>query len=134
MTIVIVGGGIAGLTAAWQLVRSGVDPTSVTVLEASPRVGGKLARAEVAGHLVDVGAAFDGAVAGLDRPSVAEVVPDFEGRVDGFTWQVRVAPFHGAETAHHGMQLYRIDITVAWGDPGHSRDLTLSTLRLGALP
>ena len=56
MTIVIVGGGIAGLTAAWQLVRSGVGPTSVTVLEASPRVGGKLARAEVAGHLVDVGA------------------------------------------------------------------------------
>ncbi|MCA1783476.1 MAG: protoporphyrinogen oxidase [Intrasporangiaceae bacterium] len=56
MSTVIVGAGIAGLTAAWQLVLSGEDPASVTVLESADRVGGKLARAEVAGHLVDVGA------------------------------------------------------------------------------
>lgn len=56
MSTVIVGAGIAGLTAAWQLLMSGEDPGSVTVLEAADQVGGKLARAEIAGHLVDVGA------------------------------------------------------------------------------
>jgi protoporphyrinogen oxidase len=50
---VIVGGGIAGLAAAYCLRDSGA---SVTVLEASPAIGGKLAVAEVAGHQVDVGA------------------------------------------------------------------------------
>jgi protoporphyrinogen/coproporphyrinogen III oxidase len=50
---VVVGGGIAGLAAAWVLADRGAD---VTVLEASPRVGGKLRLAEVAGVAVDVGA------------------------------------------------------------------------------
>lgn len=56
MSVLVVGGGIAGLTAAWHLVSTGTPGPDITVLEASPRVGGKLARAEVAGHLVDVGA------------------------------------------------------------------------------
>jgi oxygen-dependent protoporphyrinogen oxidase len=51
---VVVGGGIAGLAAAESLSRSG--QARVTVLEAAPRVGGKLARAQVAGMTVDVGA------------------------------------------------------------------------------
>ena len=49
----MVGGGIAGLTAARDLVAAGHD---VLVLESSPRVGGKLRRDEVAGVTVDVGA------------------------------------------------------------------------------
>jgi len=56
MSTVIVGAGITGLTAAWHLLRSGEDPGAITVLEGADRVGGKLARAEVAGQLVDVGA------------------------------------------------------------------------------
>jgi protoporphyrinogen/coproporphyrinogen III oxidase len=52
-TVVIVGGGIAGLAAAYFL-RD--EPASVTVLEGSPRVGGKLAVSEVAGIAVDEGA------------------------------------------------------------------------------
>jgi oxygen-dependent protoporphyrinogen oxidase len=56
MATVIVGAGIAGLTAAWQLITGGTDPGEVVVLEGSDRVGGKLARAEVGGHLIDVGA------------------------------------------------------------------------------
>jgi oxygen-dependent protoporphyrinogen oxidase len=51
--IVIVGGGIAGLAAAMFLRDSGAD---VTVLESSPRIGGKLAVSDVAGIPVDSGA------------------------------------------------------------------------------
>jgi oxygen-dependent protoporphyrinogen oxidase len=51
--VVIVGGGIAGLAAAFFL-RG--EPVRVTVLEGSPRLGGKLAVSEVAGVAVDEGA------------------------------------------------------------------------------
>ena len=49
----VVGGGIAGLTAARDLAATGAE---VLVLEGSPRTGGKLRRAPVAGVTVDVGA------------------------------------------------------------------------------
>ena len=51
--VVIVGGGIAGLAAAFFL-RD--EPVRVTVLEGSSRLGGKLAVSEVAGVAVDEGA------------------------------------------------------------------------------
>ena len=50
---VVVGGGLAGLVAGCDLVEAG---RRVTVLEASPRVGGKLLLGEVAGVEVDLGA------------------------------------------------------------------------------
>lgn len=50
--IAIVGGGIAGLAAAYFL----RDEATVTVLESSPRLGGKLEVSEVAGISVDAGA------------------------------------------------------------------------------
>lgn len=53
--VVVVGGGISGVAAAAALRRDRPD-LQVTVLEASPRLGGKLALAEVAGITVDVGA------------------------------------------------------------------------------
>ncbi len=51
--VVVVGGGVAGLVAARDLAATGRD---VLVLEGSPRIGGKLRSAEVAGLTVDVGA------------------------------------------------------------------------------
>ena len=51
--VVIVGGGIAGLAAAFFLRDS---PVRVTVLEGSPRLGGKLCVSEIAGVAVDEGA------------------------------------------------------------------------------
>ena len=51
--VVIVGGGIAGLAAAFFLRDEAVR---VTVLEGSPRLGGKLSVSEIAGLAVDEGA------------------------------------------------------------------------------
>jgi oxygen-dependent protoporphyrinogen oxidase len=51
--VAIIGGGIAGLAAAYALRGAGV---AVTVLEGSPRLGGKLAVSPVAGIEVDAGA------------------------------------------------------------------------------
>ncbi|POM22938.1 Protoporphyrinogen oxidase [Actinomadura rubteroloni] len=51
--VAVVGGGIAGLAAARSLAARGVR---VTVLEGSPRVGGKLRISEIAGLSVDEGA------------------------------------------------------------------------------
>ncbi|MFE3453866.1 protoporphyrinogen oxidase [Nonomuraea sp. NPDC059194] len=54
--VVIVGGGISGLAAAWFLRQGGGERVRVTVLEGAPRVGGKLHASEVAGVSVDEGA------------------------------------------------------------------------------
>lgn len=51
--VAVVGGGISGLTAAFFLRGRGAE---VTVLEGSPRLGGKLAVSEVAGVAMDEGA------------------------------------------------------------------------------
>ncbi|OKK22662.1 protoporphyrinogen oxidase [Streptomyces sp. CB00455] len=51
--VVVIGGGIAGLAAAHRLLAGGVR---VTLLEAGPRLGGKLLAGELAGAPVDLGA------------------------------------------------------------------------------
>src|SRR5712671_4507019 len=51
--VVIVGGGISGLAAAFSLRDAAVR---VTVLEGSPRLGGKLSLSEIAGDAVEAGA------------------------------------------------------------------------------
>jgi oxygen-dependent protoporphyrinogen oxidase len=52
--VVVIGGGISGLAAAWRLSRTA--GTEVIVLEGSAQVGGKLRVGEVGGLAVDVGA------------------------------------------------------------------------------
>jgi oxygen-dependent protoporphyrinogen oxidase len=52
--VVVIGGGVAGLAAADRLLRSG-GASEVTVLEAGPRVGGKIASVEVGGLRVEAG-------------------------------------------------------------------------------
>ena len=56
--VVVVGGGIAGLTAARQLVKAG---KSVVVLEARDRVGGRVLNHTLAnGSIIESGGAFVG--------------------------------------------------------------------------
>ncbi|MYS07129.1 protoporphyrinogen oxidase, partial [Streptomyces sp. SID6041] len=52
-SVVVAGGGIAGLAAAHRLALAG---HRVTLLEAGPRLGGKLLAGEIAGAPVDLGA------------------------------------------------------------------------------
>src|ERR1700751_3160404 len=57
--VVVVGGGISGLAAAWELSGSAALPSDqpeIVVLEGSDRFGGALRSDELAGRVVDMGA------------------------------------------------------------------------------
>lgn len=75
--VVVVGAGISGLAAAWFLSKDG--RATVTVLEASDEVGGKLRVQEIGGVQVDVGAeamlATRAEAVNLCRELGLEVVP-----------------------------------------------------------
>ncbi len=51
----VIGGGISGLSAAWALRQADPDAT-ITLLEGSPVLGGKIASAQIAGVILDTGA------------------------------------------------------------------------------
>lgn len=55
LRVVVVGGGIAGLAAAYELGQR-LPAAEILLLEGSRQIGGKLRIAELAGHPVDVGA------------------------------------------------------------------------------
>lgn len=75
--VVVVGAGISGLAAAWFLSKD--NRAKVTVLEASPEVGGKLRVRDIGGIQVDVGAeamlATRAEAVNLCRDLGLEVVP-----------------------------------------------------------
>lgn len=54
--VCVIGGGIAGLSAAHAVLANAETPVTVTVLEASSQVGGKLRVGEIAGIRIDDGA------------------------------------------------------------------------------
>ncbi|REF38182.1 protoporphyrinogen oxidase [Thermasporomyces composti] len=54
--VVVVGGGITGVSAAWFLRQAGGDDLAITLVEASARLGGKLQTVEVGDVPVDTGA------------------------------------------------------------------------------
>jgi protoporphyrinogen/coproporphyrinogen III oxidase len=56
--VVVVGGGISGLAAAWELTGGATarpDAPAITLLEASPQLGGPLQSDELGGRVVDLG-------------------------------------------------------------------------------
>jgi oxygen-dependent protoporphyrinogen oxidase len=73
-SIVVVGGGIAGLSAAWELsggaAGPGDDTPRIELVDASERLGGALATTEFAGRTLDLGA--DGFLA--RRPEAVTLV------------------------------------------------------------
>lgn len=55
-TVAVIGGGIAGLSAAWSLVSDRQADADIIVYESSPSVGGKLRLNEIEGLSLDAGA------------------------------------------------------------------------------
>ena len=84
-SVAVIGGGVAGLTAARRLASLGHD---VTLLEAGPRLGGQLRTEVVAGRAVDVGAE----ALHLADPNLAGLVlelgltGELVRSAPGFTW------------------------------------------------
>ena len=75
-SIVIVGGGISGLSAAWELTGGEAGPNGSTprveIIEASDRIGGSLAATQFAGRTIDLGA--DGFLA--RRPEAVQLAKE----------------------------------------------------------
>lgn len=68
--VVVIGGGIAGLVAALECAKIGMQ---VTLVEASTVLGGTIRGAELAGHMLDVGAQGFGTRDGIVRELVDEL-------------------------------------------------------------
>jgi protoporphyrinogen/coproporphyrinogen III oxidase len=77
-SVVVVGGGISGLAAAWELTGGAEGPSETTprveVIEASERVGGTLATTAFAGRTIDLGA--DGFLA--RRPEAVTLIHELD--------------------------------------------------------
>ncbi len=71
--VVVIGGGIAGLVAAWECVKVGM---SVTLVEASDRLGGMIGSTRLAGLDLETGVTCWSTRGGAVRKLVAEVLPD----------------------------------------------------------
>ncbi len=75
-SVVIIGGGISGLCAAWELSGGAGGPSDdaprIEIIEASPRFGGAIATTEFAGRTIDLGA--DGFLA--RRPEATSLVSE----------------------------------------------------------
>lgn len=71
--VVVIGGGIAGLVAAWECVKVGM---SVTLVEASDRLGGTVGSARLAGLDLETGVTCWSTRGGAVRRLVDEVLPE----------------------------------------------------------
>jgi protoporphyrinogen/coproporphyrinogen III oxidase len=96
-SIVVVGGGLSGLAAAWELSGAARGPDDATprieVIEASSRVGGSLATTTFAGRTIDLGA--DGFLA--RRPEAVALVDEL-----GLSDELEAIGAHGAYLWAHG--------------------------------
>ena len=94
MTVLVVGGGISGLVAAYELGRAGVP---VTLVEASPRLGGKVGTEHIEGYVVERGP--DSFLVG--KPAAVQLCRDLglagalvppRSPSDVFVWHGRLVP------------------------------------------
>jgi general secretion pathway protein I len=56
-----------------------------------------------------------------------------EGEAEGMRWRTAIE-LVGSATDDSELASYRVRVTVAWGDDQASRELTLTTLRIGPAP
>lgn len=68
------------------------------------------------------------------REAVRLVSGDSEGSTGGFNWHSRISPYEDAVSDTSRTRLYRIDVSVKWGEGAHQRSVRLSTLRIGQAP
>ena len=129
--VVVVGAGIAGLGAAWRLAQRGLK---VHVLEAGPRVGGRMTTDRLGGYAIDTGVTLLGNAFGALRRVAGEVnVPGIRGipfaldvHDGGITRRYRAGnlldlPFDGALSLAARFAALRMagDLALHFGDLRH---------------
>ena len=116
--VVVIGGGVTGLTAAFSILADSHLPTQVTVLEASPRVGGLIRTSPFAG----LPAVDEGADAFLTRvPWAMQLAADL-----GLSAALTSPTGVGAYVWHDG--LHEIPGDILMGVPAKMRAFAFSRL------
>ncbi|KVK73237.1 protoporphyrinogen/coproporphyrinogen oxidase [Burkholderia sp. MSMB1498] len=117
MHVVVVGAGIAGLAAGWQLKRGGCD---VTVVEAAERPGGRIRSVPFHGHVIECGAQFPSS-------GYRHLMPLF-GEAGLAARLVKTSPWAAFE---RGERLFRVHARRPWTIPASGLLGWRDSLRVG---
>ncbi|MCB1284842.1 MAG: protoporphyrinogen oxidase [Microthrixaceae bacterium] len=113
--IAVVGGGVSGLAAAWEL--SAHPDVHVTVVESSNRLGGKIRTEPFVGREVDLG-----------PDAFLRRVPDALALCAEIGLDDLIAPAHGTARVYLDGALVPIPTGLVLGAPAHFDDLDRSTI------